>query len=318
MRILFLCSDTYRKRKVPRTRFDAVDAMSKTIDVIHGGCGVLGWHDSNTIYNNLIHNTGRGGWPDAILVYKPEDYHGWDDPCLPPVVTTFNDAWATEQRTKDIRLPRAKLVIMHHANEVEAWRTRCPDVRFVHIPYGINPEIFKDYGLEKDIDILLTGAIDNDIYPLRAQFRRLIQDGAFAPYHAVMRPHPGYRIDSPHDEAVDYARMLNRAKICLADTSKYGYVPEKFMEIAACRSVVCSNMPEMPSHLVGTYEYTLPVCIPREWPDDLVVSAIGQYLRRANLDDMAHKSMEYIHGNHTSAHYARRFIAAVEEMLAAE
>lgn len=317
MRILFLCNKIYWDRKVPRTRFHVVEAMREFADIEINGVGFLGWNDAMGVYNNYW-ASDRMDWPDAILVYKPEDYHGWDDPRLPPVVTTFNDAWDVEQRTKDIRLPRARLVIMHHANEVDEWRKRCPDVKFVHIPYGINPEIFKDYGLEKDIDILLTGAIDDGIYPLRARFRRLILAGAFNPYNAVIRPHPGYRIDSPGDEAVDYARMLNRAKICLADTSRYLYCPEKYFEIPACRSVVYGNSPDVLLTDLSPHMFH----VGDTWPDEILVEPLLTLLKcystECYLQSVTNHGYECVHANYTSAHYAQRFITAVEEMLAAQ
>ena len=43
----------------------------------------------------------------------------------------------------------------------------CPNLNFYHVPHHISNDIYKDYGLEKDIDILMYGNTEIGIYPLR-------------------------------------------------------------------------------------------------------------------------------------------------------
>lgn len=310
MEILFLCDSVFHQRKVPRTRFYAVEAIGRLIDVHCSGVGFDDWDDSSPINENLNVIYG-GNWPDAILIYKPEQYHGWEH-ALPPVVTTFNDAWETETRLNDIRLPRCKLVIMHHANEVAEWEKRCPEVTFVNIPYPVNPDVFYANETEKQIDVLLTGAIDAKIYPLRHRFREMIKIGAFEPFHATVRNHSGYRLDNPHAEAIAYSGALRSAKVILVDTSCYGYAAEKYHEVPACGSVLCGNLPDERQPEFSEFM----IVIDPDWETGRIVSEILRCLNRPELlRVLAEKGRNYVHGNFTTDHYAKRFVEALESIL---
>lgn len=310
MKLLYLCSKLYHDQKIPRTRFYAVEALDRLIDVHCSGVGFVNWNNSLPINENLNVIYGKN-WPDAILVYKPDQYHGWEH-ALPPVVTTFNDAWETETRLNDIRLPRCKLVIMHHANEVAAWQERCPEVKFLNIPYAINPEVFYADESEKQIDILLTGAIDSKIYPLRHRFREMIKAGVFDPFKAVIRNHSGYRLNNPHAEPIAYAKALRSAKICLADTSCYGYSAEKYHEIPACGSVLCGNLPDERQPEFSKFM----IVIDPDWGTERIVHEIRYYLDRPELlRSLADKGREYVHANFTAEHYAKRFVETLESIL---
>ena len=314
LRLLAIIAKEYWNRKVPRTRFYAVEAIGRLIDVHCSGTGFDDWNDSLPINENLSAIYGvPNKWPAAILVYKPDQYHGWEH-ALPPVVTTFNDAWEIETRLNDIRLPRCKLVIMHHANEMAEWQQRCPEVRFENISYPVNPEVFyaNDTDTEKQIDILLTGAIDSKIYPLRHRFRQLIKTGAFDPFHAAVRNHSGYRLDNPHAESIAYAGALRSAKICLADTSCYGYAAEKYHEIPACGSVLCGNLPDERQSEFSKFMIT----IDPDWSDNRIVREIRWYLDRpALLQCFAEKGKDYIHNNFTIHDYAKRLVTVLESLL---
>lgn len=307
MKLVYLCDRLYHERKVPRTRFHSVDAIGRLISVRCTGNGFYDWDQRRTVAENLADDR-----PDAILVYKPEFYHGWDNQSLPPVITTFNDAWDTEARIRDIQLPRCRMVVMHHANEMAEWATRFPNVTFVNIPYPVNPDVFKNYDIHRVTDVLLTGAVDEDIYPLRYRFSQLIRQNAFAPYRAIQRPHSGYRLQDPESEAKSYARALSMAKICLADTSKYGYFAEKLHEIPACGSVLCTNFPGERCEDLKRFAIIVHPCD----SDNRIVDTIKWYLERpALLDEMAKAGNHYVHSQFTTDHYAARFVQELGKIL---
>lgn len=302
MRILFLCDKYYHDQKVPRTRFHAIEALGEIADVWCSGNGFPDWDSGKPVYDNCW---SHGTVPDWIIVYKPEAYKGWGDPRLPPVATQFNDAWDTDQRYRDIMLPHAKLVIMHHANEVAAWQRRCPDVRFENIPYPINPDVFKDYKQPKTIDVLLTGAIDADIYPLRAKMARLIKQGAFGPeLNVVHKKHCGYRLADPEKEAVEYAKLINSAKICLADTSKYLYAAEKYHEIPACNTAICGNLPGERREEFLNFLLLIPISATGQG----IVESVKYHLADGRWENAAKRGHTYVHGRFTTRHYAQRLV----------
>ena len=303
----------YWERKVPRTRFHAIHAISEQpgIQVRSTGIGFEDWDENLPIYENLASSIWAHWWPDLIIVYQAQQYFGWEDKRLPPIVTIFNDAWSTQDRLRDIQTPRCRLVIMHHKNEMQAWQERCPDVKFVNLSYPINPKVFKDWGLPKTIDILLTGAIDKTIYPLRWRFAQLIEKAAFMPYHAVHRKHSGYRLDDPESEAINYAKCLNSARICLADTSRYKYAAEKYHEIPACRSVLAGNLPD---ERQGHFERFMIVIEP-DWTDEMIITTIKSQLDEGAFTERATVGYEYVQSRYTVNQYARRFVKAVQDVL---
>ena len=307
MKIAYICDKYYWDKKVPRTRFHAIDALGKIADVLCTGNGFHSWVPDLTVRENLAIGYFAADW---IIVYKPENYD-WSDNHI-PVATTFNDAWHTEQRLSEIETPNCRLVIMHHKNEMADWELRCPDVRFVNIPYPINPNVFKDYGQDKPIDVLLTGAIDRKIYPLRFRFERMIRTGAFHPYDAVHEKHPGYRLNDPNKEAVRYAKLLGSAKVCLADTSKYGYAAEKYHEIPACGSVLCGNVPR---ERQGDFR-SFMIEVNEAWPDAKIVQHIKRYLAQPHeIVSRSSYGYGYVHSNFTVDHYARELLNVLESSL---
>ena len=109
--------------------------------------------------------------------------------------------------------------------------------RFRWLPNHVNPEEFKDYGLKKEIDFLLMGAILQKVYPLRAQIAREMAGIKGFVHH----PHPGYRdLSTGEDEFVgeSYAREINRAKIFFTDDSVFKYPIAKYFEVPACNTLL--------------------------------------------------------------------------------
>lgn len=304
MKLLYLCNKLYWERKIPRTRFYAVTAMKSFADVHCSGVGFDDWNGDLSVSDNIERMNYR---PDWILVYKPTDYCGWEKNRI-PVATTFNDAWETKTRIQDIRLPNCSLVVMHHANEMNEWEKRCPDVKFVNIPYPVEPTVFHPDSLVKhEYDLLLTGCVHKDIYPLRYRFALLIEQNAFYPYHAHIRKHSGYRLSNPDEEALMYAKALCSAKMCLVDTSKYGYAAEKYHEIPACGSVLCGNLPQERQNDFNR----IMVVVDNSWPEARIVATIRRYLDDSNLwREKRQAGLEYA-SRFTTSWYAKRFIDAL-------
>jgi len=105
-------------------------------------------------------------------------------------------------------------------------------------PHHVNPEVFYDYQLDRNIDILLTGAMFSNIYPLRIDYlNRFWGRPGF-----LYVPHPGYiqfkeGESHPHG-GENFAKLLNQAKICVTCDSVYKYPLMKYFEITACNSLL--------------------------------------------------------------------------------
>ncbi|WP_010268039.1 glycosyltransferase [Paenibacillus senegalensis] len=106
------------------------------------------------------------------------------------------------------------------------------------LPHHANTDIFTDYDLHKETDLLMTGALIEPYYPLRTTIvKRLAERPEF-----MHLPHPGYRQIDDQDVTAKvgkkYAMELNKAKICFTCNSIYHYPVMKYFEIAACNSLL--------------------------------------------------------------------------------
>lgn len=105
-------------------------------------------------------------------------------------------------------------------------------------PHFVHTEIFRDFNIKKDINLLMMGAV-SDVYPLRKHIIQAYKDDPNFIYH----PHPGYRNFSQQEEnelliGENYAKELNRAKIVFTCPSIFHYPVIKYFEVLACNSLL--------------------------------------------------------------------------------
>lgn len=108
--------------------------------------------------------------------------------------------------------------------------------RMYWLPHWVNIDIFRNYGLTKDINYLIMGSVSSKYYPLRNKiFKTLKREPGFV-YHK----HPGYTniIDSNAFIGEKYAREINRAKIFFTDGGIYNYPVKKYYEVLACKTLL--------------------------------------------------------------------------------
>jgi spore maturation protein CgeB len=107
------------------------------------------------------------------------------------------------------------------------------------LPHQVNTDVFLDYGLKKEIDCLMMGAIHPYIYPLRHKILNAMKDRPGFVYHE----HPGYKNFSDQDRkelyiGENYAREINRARMFITCNSRYGYSLAKYFEVLACKTLL--------------------------------------------------------------------------------
>lgn len=114
--------------------------------------------------------------------------------------------------------------------------------KMVWLPASINPNIFKDYGLEKKIDFLMMGAKVRKWYPLRSIIHEEMKNKPGYVYHG----HPGYRNLNEEERkrflvGEKYAREINRAKIFFTCDLIYKYPVKKYFEVTACNTLLLAS-----------------------------------------------------------------------------
>ncbi|GAB1810623.1 glycosyltransferase family protein [Priestia megaterium] len=105
-------------------------------------------------------------------------------------------------------------------------------------PHFVNTKVCKDYGLKKDINLLMIGAVNN-FYPVRQKILQAYKEDPEFIYHH----HPGYRNfkkDEENQIYIDekYAKEINRSKIFFTCPSILNYPVKKYFQVLACKSLL--------------------------------------------------------------------------------
>lgn len=140
-------------------------------------------------------------------------------------------------RKKIIFEENIKYIFTYYRDKFLNWYPEFAD-QMVWLPHHVNTEIFKDYHLPKDINLLLMGSTREEVYPLRVSMLKRLQGTPGFVHHT----HPGYRQVSEKEQGIfvgeSYAKELNRAKICLTCDSVFNYPLMKYYEITASNSLL--------------------------------------------------------------------------------
>lgn len=131
--------------------------------------------------------------------------------------------------------------------------------KFHWLPWAINPEIMKDWRMEKDIDSLLMGLVyvteeTRGIFDLPHKIppkgRYAFRDTVFMKMRDepgfVLHPHPGHLVKTSKRIIAkeDYARELNRSKIfftCGSRNAVGAPAVLKFFEAPACKTLLLAE-----------------------------------------------------------------------------
>lgn len=136
------------------------------------------------------------------------------------------------------RFPSANIFTMYR----QAFRERYPEFkgRLFWLPHFVEPTVFKDYQRRKNINVLLMGATNPKVYPLRHKMRTaLSRHPGF-----VSHNHPGYTNFGSEPQALvarGFALEVNRSKIFLSCDSIYHYPLRKYFEVPACNTLLLAS-----------------------------------------------------------------------------
>ena len=247
MKIAYLCDKEHYLKKMSRVRFHSMEAIEKMSTFLWSGPNWENWDNNKTVDENLEINNFS---PDLIVGYKPLEIKGFADSkfikCL-----RYNEMYDDDWTLKEINQSAADIVVCHHKNDWEDWKDRKfhKPVNFINIPHCAERSVFKDYKLPKTHDVLLVGAINvttkfGQHYPLRQKMLEVLAEMS-DDYKVGVYQHPGYVLGDAHKNtyAIDFAKAINSAKICVTCSgmpkSRFG----KYVEIPACRTAIAADIP---------------------------------------------------------------------------
>ncbi len=183
--------------------------------------------------------------------------------------------------------------------------------RFRWLPHCVDPDVFRDYRLPKEIDLLMMGQIVPMYYPIRkAMLERFNGKPGF-----VHRGHPGY-VNIPDDDprffvGARYAQEINRAKIFLTCGSKWHVPVAKYFEAPACGSCLLApggaDFPDLGFEDGKTFvECTI---------DNFEQRAVETLNDPGTLKRITKQGHEMIMDRHTASVRAGEFLALIKECL---
>ncbi|MCL6573699.1 MAG: glycosyltransferase [Bacillus sp. (in: Bacteria)] len=196
----------------------------------------------------------------------------------------------------------------------DAFKTYFPELlyKFRWLPNHVNIEEFKDYQLEKEIDFLLMGAVDEYTYPLRYK----IDKGMSSYPGFVHHHHPGYRDYDQDEESQSlvgkyFAMEINKAKIFFTDDSRYKFPIAKYFEVPACKTLLLASGSKELEDL-GFIDGETFVEINE---DNYLVRAQYYLEHEEERNAIAKRGYQMVRKKHTTAVRTKQFITYVRKYL---
>lgn len=179
------------------------------------------------------------------------------------------------------------------------------------LPHCIDPAIFRDYDLQKDIDYLMIGNIIQKYYPLRYQIYQTMKERKNFVSHLHTGP---YNIANKKDTALigtKYAKEINRAKIFFTCSSNNKYPLQKYYEVLACNTLLLAP---------ASQELKDLGFIPGVHFVDINESNFEQkaeyYLRnKAERKKITKEGYRLVHEKHTTAIRVAQFVEMIQQIL---
>lgn len=252
-KILYVCDSNYLLTKMSRVRFWAIEELSKSphINLQLTGPGFTNFDENLSLQENIANLQTDF---DMVIWYKPlnANYNYDTSQKLPyKTMLRYNEMWDVEWTQKEIDDSQTDIVVCHHYNDylkyIELYKSK-PELKFVYIPHQANPAIFKPLNIKKDIDILISGALDAKHYPFRNRLAKLILNNkhtVFKNYNVVhhIRPRQVKSTNFSNEAQIEYNKIINRSKLCVVCSSNYNYRLGKYVEIPMAGSVAIGDLP---------------------------------------------------------------------------
>lgn len=318
MKVAYICDKNHYLKKMSRVRFHSMQAIEKMLtkrNFVWTGPNWENFDNSKSVDENLNNIDFK---PDIIVGYKPLEIKGFADSKYPKCVR-YNEMYDAEWTTKEINESNTDVVICHHKNDHEDWKDikLQKTVKFLNIPHCAERSIFKDYKLPKTHDILLVGAINvttklGQHYPLRQKMLEVLADMS-DDYKVGVYQHPGYVLGDAHENryAIDFAKAINSAKICVtcsgAPKSRFG----KYVEIPACRTAIAADIPNEEQETFKKFVIEINV----DDSNNTIINKLKKYLDdEKELDKISYRGWMLMQ-KYTQDWYASMFINKISKIL---
>ena len=159
---------------------------------------------------------------------------------IPSVMILNKEYKKLDQKFQFILANSVRIVFTAHHNHVR-WQRQL-GVRFVHFPFAIDPDLFRDYDEPKRYDFGFSGDLHTKWTDLRLCVKhKLFWRGRYKrPRYWRLRVYWG-EWGSGHKTGEEYARLINSSRTWLSTTSAIDLIGLRFYEVMAVKSLLLCN-----------------------------------------------------------------------------
>lgn len=172
----------------------------------------------------------------------------------------------------------------------------------------IDMEVFRDYGEERSIEVLLYGQTGGREYPFRRRLAQLLPRTRLVT-RVIQAPRDGAGNSAPRNE--ELSRLINGSWLAIATPTRQNYFVAKYLEIAASRTVVAGKLPREERD-AWRHSY---VRLEESMSDEEIVRRLESALgNKRRLLEMADRVYGTIRSNYGYDAYARKFRAIMNDI----
>ncbi|ANC76675.1 hypothetical protein ABE65_007620 [Fictibacillus phosphorivorans] len=303
LNILFITKDT--SRFIEKSSFHLFQQLQRDVNVEV-------WSEHASVQYILSHVQRK---PDFILFndihknYSPF-ISGLESLEIPSGMIVHDLHYNPRLRERIMKLDCFKVLFPHYK---EAFIKTFPSLeeKMHWFPHHVNEDVFKDYQLMKETDLLMVGANYPHLYPLRAQ---IMKEMKTLPGIKTFK-HPGYRDIQKYEtdiiSGIEYAKEINAAKLFVTCDSIYHYPLLKYFEVLASNTLLLApGSPELQS--LGFINGQTFVEINNNNYQEKIHYYLSQDEERTAI---AKQGYEMVHKNHTSRVRAKELINKIQTIL---
>lgn len=277
MKMIYLCPRYWYLHKMSRVRFHQIQAIGNLIEMVWSGPGWDNYDNNQAVEENIQRLYGDHR-PDMIIVFDMDkNIKGLCHTSIPTcmIMNEMHDPLGSKEAAYKMLVESCfDFIVCHHLNEMNHPVFNSLKGKMVNISHCANKEIFKDYNLKKDTDVLLCGSLRLEKYQLRRKFVSVIDRLIGLGYKAKVHESPnGIQTDAfTNRYLIDFAKAINSSRICLTCSSIYKCAFGKYVEIPMCRSLLAGDLPDERHEF---FEQFMLVIDPDDTEDQMVAKIVS-------------------------------------------
>ncbi len=197
--------------------------------------------------------------------------------------------------------------IYDHNKEINYLKTlmekKNVNTKFICISNRIKNDIFMDYELPKQYDIVTFGDVSH-YYPLRVRMRKLLNTKRFKDQFKIKK------IPYGRAKEVGLSKILNQSHLVLASSSIFDYLVKKYFEISASKSMILGDMPQQGIDIFGNNYIKINNDMTDEEIFDIIKDALSN---KKKLADMIEKNYNLVHDKHIISRFHEDLYKLISE-----